>query len=591
MMMTNPTPPEVQPPSTRRKKRSKNGCLNCLAAKVKCSESDPSCARCNRLGSICEWRKPTPSLKQRRRGYGPLKRRTSFTPTPIQAREKPSLYEDSLVSLMSSRAPQYDSAQLSGVDDQEGCSTTQTRPLCTSPEEEQRLVVEKQPYTNEFFIFDQFAPTAVSADACQPAFYPRPVDVYHDLSTSSFVSASSIVFAEPECRALHHYQNVLAKGYTSKNRSCSTLDVIFRLGRDNPTIMHLILAASLAQLSQSDGSRNLWQCGKIHFQLGSQRLIGGLDNLLTDHSITMAAFWLVQFTFGIVWGRNGIVSMRQLSKAVAKYARDHRLFDLFSSNNVSPTCNISELSLLARFMVWFLYADVEAEFYNAGGEYSTLFCINKEIAKKVYQTSQMSLEKFYKNDYPLAEIADDYDKSSPLGLRFEVTLLLHEINRSVQQAATFDAFKKLEEGLEELQKHASSLQRAVDDIPHQCGRLRDAIDAIQSLYYAVRIYNIRCLLPSLVTVDMKEQRKTYVQALLERAQRVIVYRPVMVNTWVQWPLFMAGIETDDSIHRDWIMNKLKGCKLSQVLPIILLNQRCSLKESPISFIRDQCSKT
>src|SRR6187402_3497322 len=84
--MDMPTLSTMSPASNARKnetRRSRIGCLVCRAAKLKCSETRPVCQRCAKQGVYCEWPKRGPSLREIRRGHGPLKRRDAFTPKQL----------------------------------------------------------------------------------------------------------------------------------------------------------------------------------------------------------------------------------------------------------------------------------------------------------------------------------------------------------------------------------------------------------------------------------------------------------------------------------------------------------------------------
>ena len=51
-----------------------------------------------------------------------------------------------------------------------------------------------------------------------------------------------------------------------------------------------------------------------------------------------------------------------------------------------------------------------------------------------------------------------------------------------------------------------------------------------------------------------------------------------------WPLFMAGIETQDSIHREWVMGKLHGARLKMAFERICEIQKAG-RRIPMPVVR------
>ncbi|PTB35580.1 hypothetical protein M441DRAFT_41198 [Trichoderma asperellum CBS 433.97] len=73
--MTTGTGDDVAEKPQTKLKRSRNGCINCRARRVKCDEKQPACGRCSSLGLPCHKPERPIPLKIRRRGHGPVKSR------------------------------------------------------------------------------------------------------------------------------------------------------------------------------------------------------------------------------------------------------------------------------------------------------------------------------------------------------------------------------------------------------------------------------------------------------------------------------------------------------------------------------------
>jgi hypothetical protein len=58
---------------------------------------------------------------------------------------------------------------------------------------------------------------------------------------------------------------------------------------------------------------------------------------------------------------------------------------------------------------------------------------------------------------------------------------------------------------------------------------------------------------------------------------------------LQWPLFLAGIETDDGFHSDWVLSRISKNRQKRVLEMVIQRQtysRSRLKRLSIHEIRD-----
>ncbi|KAI9726674.1 MAG: hypothetical protein M1834_008939 [Cirrosporium novae-zelandiae] len=581
--------------STSRNKRSKNGCLPCLSSKVKCAENHPTCQRCAHLRIECEWPRPRPSLREIRRGWGPLKSRESFTPRPILPLIE---YPPETVASRDLMQPRLE---------KDGTTSTATKHAqhepCEIPSgQEGHLEVDDQTSLNETSTVEQSLQFQPIRGRPQAMWRLHTAALIPPVSASHIPSSSSLIFEAPEHHALQHYQNVLSKSYGTKVSTWSTFTVILRYGRDHPTIMHFLLATSLAQLSQLSGSRDLWSSGKSHFQLGSQLLVSGMGNYEINHCTNMAAFWLVQFTYRTIWGKKAIESMKKLSHAVAKYVEKHSILELYSSPDILQEMNpqapttyskplpLRERSMLARFMIWICYSDLEAEFCNAGGYFSDLLFSNEDIAETIYHTSQNSLELFYGSEYPYNEVIDDVERSSVLELHFQAALVYYKINKAARNSSSLGQFEAIEGQFGEMKKRYSSIFRLAELNTPRSGRLVKTIDLILAHFHAVHIYNLRYLLPETRNLDTVEKLGVIVQDLLRITQRVIIPRSTTVSTRLQWPLFMAGIETNDKIYLEWIMQKLAGCEYAKILPAALDAQEGSEAKLSMDTIRNLCSQ-
>lgn len=90
-------------------------------------------------------------------------------------------------------------------------------------------------------------------------------------------------------------------------------------------------------------------------------------------------------------------------------------------------------------------------------------------------------------------------------------------------------------------------------------------------FYALRIYKFRCFNQDHGTATtIPPEVQSSLNSILCIAQRSFSSPQAdqMVER-LQWPLFMAGVETSDNIHKEWIGSKLKRARLSETFKRVL----------------------
>jgi hypothetical protein len=423
-------------------RRSRNGCLICRAAKVKCSEIRPVCQRCTKHGVHCEWPKPGPSLREIRRGHGPLKRRDAFTPKQI-------------APLPSHKSPISNTRSTSGsfANSANGILVVAAgHGLTQNGEEPSEDIRQSKP--NETL---STRPNGYLNNAIQPP-----------LSTNHISSLSSVILEMSDHAAMQHYQTVLCDSSSFRNPKWLTFQVIFRYSNGNPAIMHLMLAASLAQMSHGAGRKYLWLEGKTHFQAGSQLLINGMNTIDIDHYRNIKGFWLLQFVFRTMWGPGAADSMKRLSKAITKYMTRHRILDLYSSpqhpptdaqlrtSNYLSTLGRREKVTLSTFILWIMYEDVEAEFCQSGGYFASLLCSNEDVTRNIFNAAQMSLETLPGSGFRPEQAKNNAEYATALELRFQSTLMIHRINKAATRWNSIEDLSRIKKEMETILLKVSS---------------------------------------------------------------------------------------------------------------------------------------
>jgi hypothetical protein len=79
---------------------------------------------------------------------------------------------------------------------------------------------------------------------------------------------------------------------------------------------------------------------------------------------------------------------------------------------------------------------------------------------------------------------------------------------------------------------------------------------------------------------------TALKNLLSIVQQTFAFNGTELHKRLQWPLFLAGVETDDMIYREWIISKLTSYRVLGALKSTLDAQRRTGQRLRMTEIRD-----
>lgn len=352
-----------------RTKRSTQGCVTCVQAKVKCSDDRPRCQRCSRLRKECNWPGPRIPLKERRRGHGSLKSRQAL-----------------------------------------GLGYVHPIACLPSPVPSERDIGHVQPVKR--------IPTALS-----PRCIPSP---------------SSVCYGPSEQDALYYFENIFSR-LSPKTFLWSAHAILLKYSTDSGALMHLLLASSLSQMSQGHTNQSLLQTAKNHFSCGTGLLVADIQARNIDHCRNMMAFWLLQLTYRTVWDQRAYLAMGKLSASMVSYIQDHKLIQLLcgaensfdESSQLSPT----EKSVIATFLLFAAYEDLDSQYCNSGGQLSAIILADPAVAYMIFTLSRQSHGRFFGTEYPAEELMDDIERSVPLELHLHANMALSNIQQNCREGS------------------------------------------------------------------------------------------------------------------------------------------------------------
>ncbi|KAK6599184.1 hypothetical protein H4I96_08388 [Botrytis cinerea] len=555
--------------------RSKYGCLTCRAKKVKCDELLPLCGRCERLKLNCQQpcSRILPSVRERRRGAGPIKSRNSdwspqsLSPALQLSEEQPQESEALLNHYLSG----YDhglaaaSASSFSVGPPEGASQSQA-PII---EAEANMLLDP---VAEWLLPDPQSLNAYAGTNCSPLSF-EPLVIANILSTQERSLENGMCLNNDEELALTHYRTAFSLSQTTRDPQWSTptLLLIHAL-KHSEMLLHLILAVSLHDMpSNPDNVSRLRQNGHRHYEKAQSNSCK-LCSLRALRIISQ--YWL-----------------HRLSLTAIDHLTKHNLivpiYGQSPSTNQNSTKNGAERSLIARIIMWLLKMDAQGSFLGCKPNLANHFQTHPDQLLAVKAESRLALQLNWGTEYPISQSIRDIESCLPVDMMSDMLILCCKISDySHKPPYTEEDLRQ-----ESLQKEFTALEirygavfyyGSSDMTLQPAMKLNCANSA--TMFYALRVYFARCKSSSF-GAESSTEIKTALSQLLRFAMYVSPTGSQQPVYEFQWSLFIAAIETNDMIHQEWLQGRITDHRLRKALQRISSFKRNNLGTISLSKVR------
>ncbi|KAH8680747.1 hypothetical protein BX600DRAFT_504502 [Xylariales sp. PMI_506] len=444
----------------------------------------------------------------------------------------------------------------------------------------------------------------------------------------------SVPLTSLEHRALDHYSTTFSIYFTKKHPKWSTLSMLRVLGMGSPMIMHFLLAVSLNDLWWRGGTTNhvMQTAAQRHYKSGANLLasmmrdgaaMNGAHGDAAIHTHIMAAFWFL-YLYKTKAPAVDVDFLKQLSKTVMEHIRRYKLDELCSGSDspsdtqtsspgasdglpiLSPTsCSARDGSLIALMIICLYYQDIKYGFYHCGGELAQHLNSNKVRLGRIYDLGRNALALNWGAEYPVSELVDDSENYSILKFNSELNIVLEDLNREFGYTRSDEAAKRqFQAELDRLQvRYATVFETSELVAGGKPAKSRTGTNADMgtAYFHAVQIYLFRCTLDEPST-ETPGSVQAALNAILLIARRVLGPENAIGGSGpsrgsgvgedhalfhrLEWPLFIAGVETNDVIYQDWILQKLAKGNTRLVFEKVLDAQARTGQRVGIEFLRE-----
>ncbi|KAJ5587258.1 uncharacterized protein N7459_003023 [Penicillium hispanicum] len=459
---------------------------------------------------------------------------------------------------------------------------------------------------------------------------------------------SAMALTPLDHRALEHYSTTYSVSFTRKTPKWSTPNLVRTVAQNDPMLMHFLLAVSLQDMwcRSKQLEDELQFAANQHYIFGTNLLAKVKDgdpespsmpNLTTlDHVQLLASFWLL-YLYKVRTGDVDVKFLRQLSSTVADHIRLYKLDVLCSSSSLGSsvlsqpgyttgqsqmepsgqmlnpaTCSARDGALIALMMICVYFQDIKSGFYHCGGQIATHLNSNKVRLGRIYDLARNALALYWGADYPMNELVEDSENYSILKFHSEMNILLEDINcEFASSRPDVQAHQRFSDELARLRgRYENVLGMASEDFSSSSAwghskarsgppnRTQINADTSSAYFHAVRIYLFRCTLED-PTIPSPPDVESCLNAVIQITGRVFQTNNNRTDSSsdenkdedvlfhrMEWPLFIAGAETKDSIYQDWIVQKMYRRRSTQrALQKIIEEQSRTGRRVGVEFMR------
>ncbi|CAH0025177.1 unnamed protein product [Clonostachys rhizophaga] len=534
--------------------RSRNGCRTCIIKKVKCDEQRPACERCIRLMLSCEWTLSKPSLASRRLGVGPIKRRGHWKPQEILPKE----LENGEQQIDEIRAhhrhtPSHfiDSPPREELSNHDAVALVTASNDPSSTDDEVNLPL----FSIDLWRSDQFLDDSTLHIDPSLLVTNSDLTLFPVLTTDILFSTTSLSFTSPldpapsigcnDSQAVTFHRTILAPMKSTRVPSLSAHALFLDLAAHNRMALHFLLAFSYSELAIHHGFGHDPPVESYrHFQQGSCLFAQAIG---PSNHVAMMISLLYLYMFWMRRDPLDVAKLRELSNFILIYVKTFRLDDICADASNSTQ---SEPVLISRIMTYIYDRDVFCGFFGSNMAFAGFVSENHEKRGRIWQLSRSPLSSL--NDHESSDFSKN-QHSMILDAYFTLITIQHEINCYSQGSETQTLGMKLriQQRLDQVrQEHSPLFALAAANCAQGASPLMGLVTL--TFFHALEIYLYRSRDSALGQVPTPARVQAALSQLVTAAYYSMAAGPVQLLERFQWALLIAGIETQDPVHRDWL---------------------------------------
>lgn len=392
--------------------------------------------------------------------------------------------------------------------------------------------------------------------------------------------------------AIRYFRTAFAQFHHTKNPNYSLISIMFKIAQEDAMVMHMVISLGLREMdARRPGAESTPKQNPLRHYASALGLLADAiapENEAQDLDAIYTALWLMllyEQQFGDAGCKTyadhlaGASSLlqhrgsRQLQLPPAIPGQKETAPVLARQSQPAPSSKLSIYS--ARIIVWISLLDAAAASAGVGGQVNgSLFSLllgssldagerpttPVEAFSRLHRYSNPLYRLTWGDGYPQDELLDDVENRNVYALLGQCGQLRYMVAQlavlyrkdppaAAQKASDVESsIQQVGYLFTELLEVASELSPDTDN----SHRLVANIRAIVPMYHAVVLDFVR-----LTASDqpLGDRQRHALKEIMNLAYQSFKHGGNEAIIRVAWPLFMAALETDDLLHRDWVLDR------------------------------------
>lgn len=374
-----------------------------------------------------------------------------------------------------------------------------------------------------------------------------PIELPNGLSIQDW----PIPLTPTDFRGLRHYAEDFIPRMVLRTPRWSSYSFILFLCTKHALLSHLVLAFSVRDMAKN-GDRELQIVAIEHYRIALAMFIDHLSSSEQHLWLLFPALWLF-IHYEQQHGDDPRALQRHL-EGVRDVIASHGSALFSDSDGGSVTMNMAgeerPRQILDRLALWVIYHDASAATFGFGG--SLIRLLNERYPGSIAQIregSKTMIEAAWGAIYPAEEKLWDLQLSPMETLYHDCLLLRYELAKLDSGNEDFNDEKLLEIGgeLKRLEKEYMPILQAAFSCKTERSTIQSNNYIGAALYYALVIVYERKVWKVYPSVAISNTLQACANVYEHEGNRYL---------WrIAWPMFVAGLETNDLIYQTWVIDR------------------------------------
>ena len=416
-------------------------------------------------------------------------------------------------------------------------------------------------------------------------------------------STSSVALTASDHEAIRYFRTTFAQLHHTKNPDYSLYSIMFKVAEVDPVVMHMVLAVGGREMEFQRSLQSRHELGLgagsalWHYSHALKVMADAIGNESSNRfnfdSIYTALYLMLFYEqkygddkcAGLVHHLNGAAQILQQQYSdkihlVPPIARAHQQWTLSHAHGLAPNEHLSLYA--ARLLMWMVNFDTSAASYGLDSQlHATLYQListttvdgqaghyNQPLEKfeQLHHYSSPLYRIVWGDDYPQTELLDDIEnrnvfflEGACVQLRFMVAQLAKHQDGKAEAATRWASDVELSientrNKFGDLIDVAAGLSVSTDNSHRLVANLRRVVP----LFYAVVLYFLR--IRSGLSESLASQQVDSLRHIMNLAFQAHKYDGEKAMVRIAWPLFMVALETNDHLHREWVLSRFRAIR-------------------------------